>query len=102
MCPEGRLSGWLKVARLARPSWREAAVAELQGLALGDRFWREGGSIGPAAGSALGSKSVCAGVVVRRSALLSVGVFAGHTAFVLVSGSAWSSWHARGQRFEPA
>jgi hypothetical protein len=41
--PEGRLSGWLKVARLARPSWREAAVAELQGLALGDRFWREGG-----------------------------------------------------------
>jgi hypothetical protein len=31
--PEGRLSGWLKVARLARPSWREAAVAELQGLA---------------------------------------------------------------------
>ena len=51
MGPEGRLSGWLKVARLARPSWREeAAVAELQGLALGDRFWREGGSIGPACG----------------------------------------------------
>jgi hypothetical protein len=47
---EGRLGGWLKVARLARPSWREAAVAELQGLALGDRFWREGGSIGPACG----------------------------------------------------
>jgi hypothetical protein len=46
--PEGRLSGWLKVARLARPSWREAA--ELQGLALGDRFWREGGSIGRACG----------------------------------------------------
>jgi hypothetical protein len=49
----------------------------------------------------LGSESVCAGVVVRRSALLS-GVFAGHAAFVLVSGSACPSWHARGQRFEPA
>ena len=48
--PEGRLSGWLKVARLARPSWRGAAVAELQGLALGDRFWLEGGSTGPACG----------------------------------------------------
>jgi hypothetical protein len=48
--PEGRLSGWLKVARLARPSWPGAAMAELQGLALGDRFWREGGSIGPACG----------------------------------------------------
>ena len=44
--PEGRLSGWLKVARLARPSWREAAVAELQGLALADRFWREGVLLG--------------------------------------------------------
>jgi hypothetical protein len=33
--PEGGLSGWLKVARLARPSWREAAVTELQGLAPG-------------------------------------------------------------------
>jgi hypothetical protein len=47
---EGRLSGWLKVARLARPSWREAAVAELQGLALGDWVWRDGGSSGPACG----------------------------------------------------
>ena len=44
--PEGRLSGWLKVARLARPSWREAAVAELQGsgpggpvLARGRFYW---------------------------------------------------------------
>ena len=35
MGPEGRLSGWLKVARLARPSWREAAVAELQGSGPG-------------------------------------------------------------------
>jgi hypothetical protein len=26
------------------------AVVQLQGLALGDRFWREGGSIGPACG----------------------------------------------------
>ncbi len=51
--------------------------------------------LGQPAGSALGSKSVCAGVVVRRSALLSVGVFAGHAAFVLVSGSACPSWHAR-------
>jgi hypothetical protein len=42
------------------------------------------------------------GFVVRCSALLSVGVFAGHVAFVLVSGSACPSWHARGQRFEPA
>jgi hypothetical protein len=48
--PEGGLSGWLKVARLARASWREAVVAELQGLALGDRFRREGGSLGPACG----------------------------------------------------
>ena len=99
---EGRLSGWLKVARLARPLWREAAVAELQGLALGDRFGAREVLLGQPAGSALGSKSVCAGVVVRRSALLSVGVFAGHAAFVLVSGSACPSWHARGQRFEPA
>jgi len=45
---------------------------------------------------------VFAGVVLRGSALLSVGVFAGHAVFVLVSGSAWPSWHARGQRFEPA
>jgi hypothetical protein len=44
--PEGRLSGWLKVARLARPSWREAVVAELQGsgpggpvLARGRFYW---------------------------------------------------------------
>jgi hypothetical protein len=48
--PGGPFKGWLKVARLARPSWREAAVGELQGLALGDRFWREGGSIGPVCG----------------------------------------------------
>ena len=46
MGPEGRLSGWLKVARLARPSWRKAAVAELQGFGLGGpvlargRFYR--------------------------------------------------------------
>jgi hypothetical protein len=40
--------------------------------------------LGQPAGSALGSKSVCAGVVVCRSALLSVGVFASHAAFVLV------------------
>ena len=53
-------------------------------------------------GSALGSRCVFAGVVLRGSALLSVGVFAGHAVFVLVSGSAWPSWHARGQRFEPA
>ena len=80
----------------------EAAVAELQG-----RPWRTGSGarevlVGQPAGSALGSRSVCAGVVVRGSALLCVGVFAGHAACVLVSGGAWASWHARGQRFEPA
>jgi hypothetical protein len=79
--PEGRLSGWLKVARLARPSWREAAVAELQGLALGDRFWREGGSSGPACGWRVGWQIGVCGCC----ALLSVGVFAGHAAFVLES-----------------
>jgi hypothetical protein len=89
--PEGRLSGWLKVARLVRPSWRGAAVAELQGLALGTGSGAREVLVGQPAGSALGSKSVCAGVVVRRSALLSVGVFAGHAAFVLVSGSACPS-----------
>ena len=46
MGPEGRLSGWLKVARLARPSWRGTAVAELGGsgpggpvLARGRLYW---------------------------------------------------------------
>jgi hypothetical protein len=102
MGPEGRLSGWLKVARLARPSWRETAVAELQGLALGTGSGAKEVLLGQPAGSALGSKSVRAGVAVRCSALLSVGLFAGHAAFVLVSGSACPSWHARGQRFEPA
>jgi hypothetical protein len=33
--PEGRLSGWLKVARLACPLWRGAVVAELQGSGPG-------------------------------------------------------------------
>ena len=102
MGPEGRLSGWLKVARLARPSWREAAVAECRVWPWGTGSGAREVLLGQPAGSALGSKSVCAGVVVRRSALLSVGVFAGHAAFVLVSGSACPSWHARGQRFEPA
>jgi hypothetical protein len=65
--PEGRLSGWLKVARLDRPSWREAAVAELQGSGPGGT-----GSgarevlLGQPAGSALGSKSVCAVYVAPR------------------------------------
>jgi hypothetical protein len=100
---EGRLSGWLKVVRLARPSWpggRRGGVAGVWPWGTGSGA-REVLLVQPA-GSALGSKSVCADVVVRRSALLSVGVFAGHAVFVLVSGSAWPSWHARGQRFEPA
>ena len=100
MGPEGRLK-WLAEGRTASLSVvAGAAVAELQGLAMADRFWREEGLLWPSTGSALGSKSVFAGVVLRRSALLSVGVFAGHAAFVLVSGSAWPSWHARGPGFE--
>jgi hypothetical protein len=75
----------------------------LSGLAVSDRF---GGGKGVrlfwSAGSALGSRCVFAGVVLRGSAFLSVGVFAGHASFVLVSRSAWLSWHTRGQRFEPA
>jgi hypothetical protein len=48
--PGGPFKWLAEGRRLARPSWREAAVAELQGSGPGDRFWREGGSIGPACG----------------------------------------------------
>ena len=42
---------WLAEGRTASSSVVAGAVVpELQGLALGDRFWREGGSIGPACG----------------------------------------------------
>jgi hypothetical protein len=95
--PGGPFKWLAEGRRLARPSWRSC-----RGLALGTGSGAREVLLGQPAGSALGSKSVCAGVVVRRSALLSVGVFAGHAAFVLVSGSACPSWHARGQRFEPA
>ena len=43
--PEGHFR-WLAEGRTAGSS----VVAELQGLALRDGFWREGGSIGPACG----------------------------------------------------
>src|ERR1035438_8642983 len=72
-------AGWLRsvtqgreVARPACPSLRRS-LAELYGLAA-DRFWRRGGGVRLLwpTGSALGSRSVSAGVVPRRPALLSV------------------------------
>ena len=101
MGPVGRLGGSAVVAR-PLSVWRGAAVAGCGSGRGGPLRRGEGVRLGQPAGSALGSKSVCAGVVVRGSALLCVGVFAGHAVSVLVSGSAWPSWHARGQWFEPA
>ncbi len=86
--------GWC--ARRGRRS-----LAGLYGLAVAGRFWRGGGvRLLWSAGSALGSRSVSAGVVRRRSALLCAGLFADHAASALVSGCAWPSWHARGPGFE--
>jgi hypothetical protein len=68
---------------VARPVWssRRRGVAELCGLAMADRFGAgEGVRLFGTAGSALGSRSAFAGVVLRRRALLSVGLFAGHAA----------------------
>jgi hypothetical protein len=45
-----------------------------------DWSWRKAGALLWSAGSALGSRSAFAGVGLRRSALLSVGLFAGQAA----------------------
>ena len=81
-------------SEVARPVWssRPHGVCGLSGLAVADRFGAgERVRMFWFADSALGSRCVFAGVVLRGSALLSVGVLAGHAAFVLVSGSAWPS-----------
>jgi hypothetical protein len=67
-----------EVARRVWPS-RPRSVPGLYGLAVADRFGAgEAVRLCWSAGSALGSRSVHAGVVLRLPALPSIGLFAGH------------------------
>ena len=74
----GRLGDWLRCGS-ASVVVLAARCTELHSLAMVDRFGAgEEVRLLGLAGSALGSRSVFAGVVLRRPALLSVGLFAGH------------------------